>query len=238
MRFHYVLPVHNEEAHLANTVDSLTQYLTSYPHSSILLCENGSIDASWEVCLKLSQKSTSQLQIIPLKTSSAGIGHGYALGLEYLLKTDQIKNEDWIILSAADLPFRFSDIESLLSFKEKDRHPLYIGSKAHKDSVIQINFKRKVSSFFYYFLRKLILGMKTKDSQGVIIGRKSVFSKLFPKIKSRNFFFSTELVYYSEKQGVNPIELPVKYIETERTSRVKVFKHGMQMIKEMLSISR
>ena len=67
------------------------------------------------------------------------------------------------------------------------------------------------------------------------------FQFIVPKIKTRGFFYTTELVYYAEPIGDGVIEVPA-IIEPSQlvagTTSVRPLKHGTAMLKQLVALRR
>jgi glycosyltransferase involved in cell wall biosynthesis len=234
----YVVAVHNEEHGLPNLVGRLRERLVRHPGSEIVLCENGSRDGSFETARRLAEEP-SPVPVRVLGTAHAGLGHGLAMGIQSVIdaRTSSDALERWIVMTAADLPFDFSDLSEFLAWRE--HHPeeaVLIGSKAHPGTVQQRDWKRSLASHAFRGLRVAILGMKTKDPQGTFFIPLAVASRLLVRIQARNYFFTTELVYWAEREGIPIVEVPVVFDPERRKSTVRILKHGREMAAQTLQL--
>jgi len=243
-RLVYVLPIHNEEKILAAHVDRLTAYLERFAGARVLLVENGSVDGSWRIAQELAQRtspSPDAVSLSALQEASAGIGYAYHRGLvEAIATTDDLAGT-WAVLTAADLPFGFSDLEAALISMDRSSSRILMGSKAHADSTVAASPKRRMMSSIYRVARRAIVGMRVGDSQGSVFLRLDLARDLLPKIASRNFFYSTELCYFAEQAGESIVELPVVMDESEgakRASTVRPFRDGTTMAKQLWQLRR
>jgi glycosyltransferase involved in cell wall biosynthesis len=235
LAFSYLVAVHNEEAGLPSLVARLRERLAEFPGSEVVLCENGSKDGSLAVAEKLAAESAA---VRITTTTNAGLGHGLAMGMEDVLARSDA-HERWIVLTAADLPFDFSDLDRFLEWRHKqtdDPRAVLVGSKAHPDTSRQRDWKRSVATFGFRSLRTVILQMKTHDPQGTFFVARGVAERLLPHIIARNYFFTTELVYFAERAGIPVIEIPVVFAGERRASTVRIWKHGSQMAKQTLAL--
>jgi hypothetical protein len=116
---------------------------------------------------------------------------------------------------------------------------MMIGSKAHRDSQADMGPKRRAMSVVYRAARRLAVGMRVGDSQGSVFLRLDLAALLLPKVRSRNFFYSTELCHYAERAGEAIIELPV-VLDTERrrASTVRPWRDGTEMARQLLELRR
>lgn len=232
----YVLPVHNEEHVLRGNVERLVAHLEALPSTfapSVYLVENGSKDASWAICETLA--SEGAVRVRPFREANAGIGYAYHRGLEEAVAALGPNAEAWAVLTAADLPFGFTDLEQArLRFGHDAR--ILMGSKAHAASHTPTGAKRATMSLAYRLARRAILGMRVGDSQGSVFVRLDLASVLLPRIEARGFFYSTELCYFAERAGERIVEMPVTLEESKRASTVRPLKHGTEMARQLWAL--
>ena len=234
----YVLPVHNDEHQLRANVARLAEHLRQYHGSEILLVENGSQDESWRECERLAGVQ-DDVPVHVFREQSAGIGFAYARGLAELEKMHGPDATRWAVLTGSDLPWGFSDLDSAKTLIAAGGAPIIIGSKAHPDSVAFRGWKRHGMSFAFRVLRRVIVGMTTGDSQGSFFVRLDVAVPLARRIMSRDFFYTTELVYLAEGSQDGVVEVPAviepSQLEAGGTS-VRAFEHGMSMLKQLVAL--
>jgi dolichyl-phosphate beta-glucosyltransferase len=234
----YVLPVHNDEKTLATNVARVAEHLRHYQGSEILLVENGSKDESWRECQKL-EGVQDDVPVRAFREANAGIGYAYARGLAELERLHGADASRWAVLTASDLPWGFSDLDSAKSLLASGRRPVIIGSKAHPDSVAFRGWKRHGMSFAFRVLRRMIAGMRTGDSQGSFFIRLDVGVPLAHRIVSRDFFYTTELVYFAEALPDGVVEVPA-VIEPSQlaggATTVRAWEHGTAMLKQLIAL--
>jgi dolichyl-phosphate beta-glucosyltransferase len=241
MRVTYVVPVHNETRVLWAKVSALATGLDARGGGEILLVENGSRDDSWALCQEIEREYTGKsgsngMAVRAYTVANAGIGHAYDRGLRAMLSLHDAHEDEerWAVLTAADLPFAFTDYDAALKCMHNTR--IIIGSKAHADSQIEVDAQRRVASAAYKFARRAVLGMRVGDSQGSVFLRADLARVIVPRVKARGFFYSTELVYFAEREGERVIEVPVVLEKSERTSTVRPVKHGMTMLGQLVEL--
>lgn len=202
---HYTIPVHNESLVLENTVFLLSARLKYFKKYSITLVENGSSDNSWEICKKIKSQNAN-VNIIQIQEK--GLGFALRAGFEYLLKV--ANDSDYISFVGCDFPFQFSDMDNILKIPlDGTSLPVFVGSKNHHSSQLDNSFARKFLSYGFYLVRKTLLKMQTKDPQGTLFIPSIHLKMSLEKVKSNDFFFTTELVYMLEKSNVEIIEVPI-----------------------------
>jgi glycosyltransferase involved in cell wall biosynthesis len=237
MRLSYVIPVHNEQSILDETVARLRARLGEHAPCVVFLVENGSRDDSWKACTRLATEERG-VDVRALRAPRAGIGYALDLGFREAVALDA-SPDHWIAFTAADLPFGFSDLEELLSWRLADPSgAAAIGSKDHPRSRVATDWKRRAGSLGYKVLRRAMLGMRTGDPQGTFFLRASLLRELLPEIRARNFFYSTELFCLLERRGIAPHELPVVYEGERRPSSVRFVNDGLTMFGQVFQLRR
>lgn len=248
VRLSYIVPVHNETRLLRDKLDVLVHGLIARGGGEAILVENGSADASWELCQALEQEhharaheahrhdERSDAVVRAYRVPAAGIGHAYDLGLRKMLELHPASEdaERWAVLTAADLPFGFTDVEAAAPYVHDAR--IMIGSKAHPASRVDVNMDRALASRAYRLARRTVLGSRVGDSQGSILLRADLARELVPRIEARGFFYSTELVYFAERGGEVVRELPITLDKNERKSSVKPVQDGVRMMGQLLEL--
>ncbi|PIS11248.1 MAG: hypothetical protein COT73_04980 [Bdellovibrio sp. CG10_big_fil_rev_8_21_14_0_10_47_8] len=227
-----ILPFHSDVERLDKTLALLQEQGRTWQIEQVLLCHNGPM-WSEEKRQQITQKMPAGVELY--HTDDKGIGAGYKLG---------IKNakSPYCVLSASDLPFGFTDIQSLEKiFSQSGQRPeLAIGSKAHPASRIAgYGLKRRVVSMGFWFLRALMLGWKTpKDSQGTILIQTELAQKMIRWSEYDNYFFSVELISLAQKAGAKAVELPVVLENHEGESSVSLLGDSLKLAKALWTFSR
>jgi glycosyltransferase involved in cell wall biosynthesis len=226
-----VVPVHNEEAILKQEITHIVNN-GDYPFKKIFLVENGSSDRSFDICKELADEYPDK--VLAFKEHNKGIGYAYHRGI---IEAHKVANpSEWILLSAADMPFKNTDINYFLKNDVQQNYDFAIGSKAHQDSITNYPPKRKFMSFVFFAIRRFLLGMKTQDCQGTIFIKNEFVPRFIDKITYRNYFYSTELTYHAEKESLKVLEMPIILKPEIRPSTVNPLKDGLNMLKQTFSL--
>jgi dolichyl-phosphate beta-glucosyltransferase len=236
----YVLPVHNDEDVLASNVAVLVERLARTRDAEIVLVENGSRDRSWEACEALAGKREG-VHVLAYREANAGLGYAYARGLSELAKRHGPDRTRWTVLTGTDLPFAFSDLDQALPLLHDGATRAIAGSKAHPDSLAWAGPRRFAMSVSYRFARRVVLGMKVRDSQGSFVLRLDLVHDIAPLVQSRDFFYTTELAYLIEAAGERIVEVPVvleAHQLTPTNSTVRPLKDASRMLKQLVALRR
>ena len=226
----FVIPLYNKSNVIDKTIQLLkTKFKNSDLNVKFLFVENGSTDDSYTKFLSLT-RGDERFEII---RTNKGFGIALREGLCHVYKNN-IFNKGNLIFTGADLPFGFSDFDNYLNEKQRQSFDLYIGSKAHPDSVIDRSLLRKALSVGFNKLLNFFFQIKLGDTTGsFIINLNSVdISKLLPQ--SNNFFASTELVLNFINSGYKVREIPIICVDSDTESSVKIFSDTITTLKDMI----
>lgn len=239
----FILPVHNNEDIIEPNVAMLAARLGlpggRTTDSDIILVENGSRDASWAVSERAAG-SRHGIDVVALREPQAGLGHAYARGIASALDRHGPSTSRWAVLTATDLPFAFTDLDGALPHMERGARAI-AGSKAHPESRAWAGAQRFAMSVVYRQARRAILGMKIGDSQGSFFVRLDLLAFTAPRVRSRDFFYTTELAYLIEREGERFAEVPV-VLEAHQlvaaNSSVRPLKHATRMLQQLAQLRR
>lgn len=223
----YLVPIYNEEAVLAGTAAAIVARLEAHPGSEVVLVENGSTDRSPQLVEQLAGTLSSPNVRVVASHSAKGYGNAMRHGID-------LASGDLLVITAADLPFGFSDLDEALA--QQPRPALMIGSKAHPRSLVAVSAKRKAMSSAFRLLRRLALGLDVGDSQGTILIDRALAVRIRPRLASADFFFSTELIALATRLGVAPVELPVDYRDPRPGSTVRPLHDGLRMARAVFEL--
>jgi hypothetical protein len=228
-----ILPCHRDHERLSSTLDQVESHRDAYSIRETLLCHNGP---------RLEPETEKRLIDLAcrkgarwLHTDAVGIGAGYRLGIGNAA-------EPYCLLSASDLPFGFSDLDSFRNYlgQNPEAPRMSIGSKGHRRSLLEGHFPvRRTAGWVYYLLRVLVLGSQTpRDSQGTILVATQLARELIPRCRYNDYLFSLEFVSLAQRHGIDVVELPVRFRRSGGISSVSVIRDGWSMAIRLGELSR
>ena len=112
-----------------------------------------------------------------------------------------------------------------------------VGSRLIKGSqVTGRSIKREFISRSYSLLFRAMFFVSFRDAQcGFKVVSGKVVKEILPLVKSNGWFFDTELLLLSEKNGYSVCEIPVRWTDDSDT-RVKIFDTAWEDIKGLIRI--
>ncbi|MBX3019843.1 MAG: glycosyltransferase [Bdellovibrionaceae bacterium] len=232
-RFAFVIPVYNEEPRIAVLLEELLPFVRSRPGSLVVVSDNASSDGTVaQVRARMNPDNAHCLHLI--EAPAKGQGVAYERGMAHIQSLG-VSADTWVVLSAADLPFYFSDALGVETWGEG--YDLVIGSKAHPRSRIARGPLRGILSRIFLWIRILLLNMRSRDPQGCLFIRARHLG-LRTRCEARNYFFATQLVYEIEREGLKVLEVPVILRPDDRPSKVRVVRDSLEILRQTWAFSR
>tara|TARA_B100001013_G_scaffold302078_1_gene203830 strand:- start:589 stop:1089 length:501 start_codon:yes stop_codon:yes gene_type:complete len=114
---------------------------------------------------------------------------------------------------------------------------LSVGSRLCKGShVAGRTIKREIISRCYSILFRALFFVSFRDAQcGFKVVSRQVVNNVIPLVKDTGWFFDTELLIISEKNGYSVCEIPVNWTDDPDT-RVNIFRTAWDDVKGLLRI--
>jgi len=191
----------------------------------ILAVSDGSFDGSEDALAPL-LSDTVHCLILP---ENAGKGRAVREGLqrgrgEYLGFID----------GDGDIPPDL--LVTLAAIAREDRPALIVGSKRHPQSTIFYPRTRRLYSWAYQQMVRILFGLSVKDTQvGLKLIRRDVAQRVVPLMKENRFAFDLELLALVRHQGYEEIyEAPVRI--NVRSGSTISFKAIISMIRDTVGI--
>lgn len=222
-----VIPVYNEELVLAQSVNTVRQFLEeNLPQRyTIVIADNASTDRTWEIAQALSQEHRD---VAALHLDEKG--RGRALRRAWLESAADI-----VSYMDVDLSTELAAFPKLIQAIEGG-YDIAIGSRLLRGSSVKRSFKRELTSRSYNFIITAMFRTKFSDAQcGFKALSSGVAQELVPLIQDQEWFFDTELLILAEKKGYRIGEIPVAWIEDPDT-RVAVAKTALDDLKGLLRL--
>jgi glycosyltransferase involved in cell wall biosynthesis len=222
-----VIGAYNEASVLRETVGALVERFRCHPGSEIIIVENGSTDGTADVARALEDESARGPIPIRAAHTPKGLGNAVREGI-------RLARADRILITGADLPFGFSDLDA--AFALDTRPVLVLGSKAHPDSSVEVGIGRRIMSSSYRMLQRRVLRVGFRDSQGSILIDRQIAQTLLPRLRSDGYFIETELVVRTVWLGYDPVEVPVCYLNPRTDSKVQPVRDSWDMLCAMFRL--
>jgi glycosyltransferase involved in cell wall biosynthesis len=133
------------------------------------------------------------------------IGKGNAI-----LKGLKLVKEDYVVIMDADLQIDPCDIDTFFNIMELYNADVVVGNKYHLYSNIEYPIVRKIISFGYRILIKVLFNLPLRDTQcGFKLFRKEVITCIMPMLKETRYCLDLEMLIALRKKGIRVADAPV-----------------------------
>jgi glycosyltransferase involved in cell wall biosynthesis len=191
-----VIPVHNEEAILVDTVGHVMTGLSAMPIDSfeIILCENGSSDTTSVIADALTQQHP-EVKLLTLDRAD----YGAAMKAGFLAAKGEI-----IVNFDAD----YYDLEFLSAALSTDADIVVAAKGILGSHDTRVFIRRVASRTFGWFVRRMV-NVKVAETHGMKLMHRAAVIGLVGQVRSTKDLFDTELLVRAERSGLRIRELPI-----------------------------
>jgi len=197
-----IIPVYKQEKTIVKDITQIKQVLDSirYDHEIIVVFD-GASDQSYE---KVRDAKIGKVKTI-FYQKNQGKSYAIQLGMKKAVG-------DYVMFIDSGMEIDPNSISMLLEHMEWYNADIIVGSKRHQASQVEYSKQRKILSYGYYYLVKLMFGIKVTDTQaGIKIFKKNVLKKILPKLVEKKFVGDLEMLVAAKALGFDRIyEAPIK----------------------------
>jgi hypothetical protein len=168
----------------------------------VIVVSDGSIDDTAERLL--AARSEAGIRVIHYDRN---LGKGYAVKAGALAAHGR-----WVALVDADLDLDPASVSHYLQTAESEDLDFAIGSKRHPDSVVHYPASRRVASWLYQQLNRVLFRLDVRDTQvGLKVFSRRVVDDVMPLLLVKRFAFDLELLAVAASRGYDRMrEFPVR----------------------------
>jgi hypothetical protein len=200
-----ILPVYNGGEEIVDNVGVIRRALAEGlpgEEVEVIVVSDGSIDETAEQLL--AARGAAGFRVIHYDRN---LGKGYAVKVGALAS-----HGEWIALIDADLDLDPASVPLYLGVARREGLDFVIGSKRHTDSVVHYPRTRRIASWWYQQLNRLLFRLDVQDTQvGLKVFNRRVVDEVFPLLLVKQFAFDLELLAVSTALGFARIkEMPVR----------------------------
>lgn len=197
-----IVPAYKEERVIVPRIKGLRRVLeTLRCEYEILVIIDGQLDTSFEKLKK------AHIQNVRVFTYPENQGKWFAirLGMKYA-------KGDYVMFIDGGNEIDPSGMAMLLEHMKWYDADIVVGSKRHSASIVNYTGPRAFFSYGYYYLVKILLGIRVRDTQaGIKLMRRTVMERVLPRLMEKRFSGDLELLVVAQLLGFNRIyEAPIK----------------------------
>jgi glycosyltransferase involved in cell wall biosynthesis len=198
-----VVPVFNQESAIAENVETIRRAVGEGLGApfELIVVSDGSIDRTAERVLEGAAEGVRVIHY------DRNLGKGYAIKVGALEARGR-----YIGYIDADLDLDPAWIPQFVETAERESLDFAIGSKRHPESNVQYPRSRRVASWLYQQLVRVLFRLDVRDTQvGLKVFRRDVAEQVLPLLLVKRFAFDLELLAVSRALGFSRIrELPIR----------------------------
>ena len=222
-----VIPVYNEEKALPDSIARLRDFLSKNLNHKwhIVIADNASTDKTFEIAQSLAKQYPD---VIPFHIDEKG--RGRALRKVWLeSKADIVSYMDVDLSTGLDAFPKL--VQAII-----DGSDIAIGSRLKRGAKTTRGLKREFTSRCYNLIIKVMFFTTLSDAQcGFKALSRDCAQKIIPLIQNNEWFFDTELLLLSIKNGYKIKEIPVTWVDDPGTT-VHIRKTAIEDLKGLARI--
>jgi glycosyltransferase involved in cell wall biosynthesis len=197
------MPAYNEAGRIASSIELTAKTFIDFGCVwELIVIDDGSSDTTYEEALGLCKKYPHQLVV---KKNPYNVGKGRAIkkALHYI-------NGDYVVFLDADMDLHPLQVQMLFDIMQLDNADIVIGSKMHPNSVVNYPLDRRIISWGYYIVVRLLFNLPCHDTQtGLKLFKTEAVRKIFPRIIVKKFAFDLEVLVNAHHLGYRIAEAPI-----------------------------
>ena len=227
MKVAVIIPAHNEEKRIANTLESYSLYFENLRKIKkldyeILIVINNTFDKTLDIVKSFQQKNK---RVIYLNLVKGGKGYAVIEGFKDALKRDS-GLIGFVDADMATDPRAFYDLMKSIGHNDG-----VIASRYVKGAIVEPKptLSRIISSRMFNYLIRATLLIPYRDTQcGAKIFRREAIRKSINDISLSQWAFDVDLIYTIRRKGFKIAEIPTIWADKEY-SKINFLKSGPWM---------
>ena len=199
-----IMPTYNLGNAIAENIEHVVSIFSGNIPFEIIVIDDGSHDGSASVITEISLKHTCVKPLIFHRNKGKGTG---------LKRGFEVSDGNYILLLDGDLDLPPEQASRFFDIMQKENADVVIGSKMHPESEIDYPLKRRIYSFLYYTMVKLVVGLPVRDTQtGIKLYKREVLEYVIPRMLVKHYAFDLEVLSIAFEKGFKVSEAPVKLV--------------------------
>ena len=224
-----VIPAHNEESRLPDTLEQLIRFLGKQTFTSeIIVVENGSQDRTYALAKEFADRHANMRVI---QNDWRGKGLAIQRGV-------QDARGEYIFMCDADLSMPVEEISKFLP-PQLQGVDIAIGSR-EAPGAVRYNepyYRHFTGRIFNTLIRLLVLPTLQDTQCGFKCIRADVARDIFPYQTLTGWAFDVELLYIARRHGYRIVEIPIDWY-FNADSKISVLRDSLRMFLDLLLIRR
>lgn len=204
-RLSVIMPMFNLGESVA---ENLRQTAELFEHHQVnvelIPVDDGSADSSACEIASFNAAEFSHVKFTPVLLKANG-GKGAALRSGF-----EASCGEYIMLLDGDLDINPKQTAEFFDSMISNNADVVVGSKRHPRSVVQYPWHRRIASWVYFTLVRLMVGIKVTDTQtGMKLFKRAILGEALSRMLVKTYAFDLELLSIAASRGAKIAEAPV-----------------------------
>lgn len=204
-RLSVIIPVYNEERQIYRNLLKMEEMISTFCNNFEMIAVNdGSVDHTEDEISKAVRECPR------IKAAGYRENRGKGGAIKHGIKYAKGK---YIAFLDADFDLSPMHLKDFMQKIEETDAAAVIGSKLHKDSKVDYPFARRVMSFVYYIMLKILFHLDVKDTQtGVKLFQAGELLDVIMDVRTAGFAYDIEILTLIRQNGGKIVEMPVELV--------------------------
>ena len=218
-----IIPVYNEAERIAHNIAKIREklsYISLNREFLLVIVDDGSIDNTEKILL-------DDPSNFVLHQSNQGKGAAFINGYKRIAG----EKGDYIVLMDSDLQIDIFDLEAFFNIMTVYNAPVVIGNKRHHYSYTHYTLIRRIVSWTYNLMCRLLFRIPLRDTQcGMKLFKRAALETIIPKLLVKRFAFDLELIVALREKNIRIADAPVNV--------AKQIGHGSVNLQNIIDTAR
>lgn len=198
-----IMPAYGLESVIEHNIEVVCDLLRGHIPFEVLPVDDGSRDGTADALRRAAAEDPSHVRPVFVKIN-AGKGNALKQGFAS-------SRGSHVLLLDGDLDLSPASITTFFDIMAEKRADIVIGSKRHRDSVIDYPWHRRLASSVYYALVRLLVGLPVSDTQtGMKLFTREALGWAFERMLVKAFAFDLEVLSIAHAKGYTVAEAPIE----------------------------
>ena len=204
-----VIPAYRAEKMIKKTLERVAQVLEATRYKYEIICV---VDGMVDNTLGVAKKTAKKLKNVSVLGYKDNKGKGHAVRYGMAAATGDI-----VGFIDVGLDINPNSISMLLEHFEWYKADIIVGSKRHPASRVRYPWQRKILSFGYQTIVRILFRLNVRDTQvGLKFLRREVVEKVLPRLLIKAWAFDVEMLAVARSLGYKriyeaPVELKMEF---------------------------
>lgn len=212
-----IVPAYHQEKTIVRDLQRIESVLGQIRLRYEIICVvDGNVDQTYVRAKKAASKT--------IKVVGYSVNRGKGHAVRYGMKSAK---GDYIAFIDAGMELNPNGLSMILEHLEWYKADIVIGSKRHPVSKVHYPLIRRITSWGYQMLVRLLFGINVTDTQvGLKIFRKEVLQKTLPRLLVKQYAFDVEMLAVAHHLGFKkiyeaPVEIKYNFKDLTHASTLK-----------------